>query len=111
LQSFASIIQSEGYYFESSENSPNENDYYGFSGDYDFESYRSKLTTNSHFLRFYVPLGINFRIANKNEFWRHFNLYAQGSGGIELQFVSNGGDTYVNAFGAFAFLGVRYTID
>jgi hypothetical protein len=111
FQSYASIINNEGYYFTNGANSPNTSEFYAFSNDNETQSYRSQLNTNSHFLRFYVPLGINFRIANKNEFWRHFNLYAQGSGGMELQFVSNGGDTYVNTFGAFAFFGVRYTID
>jgi hypothetical protein len=111
FQSFAAILNEEGYYLADGANSPNSISFRGIPDDNESQTYRSALTTNSQFLRFYVPLGLNFRIANKNEFWRHFNLYIQTSGGMELHFVSNGGDTYTNAFGALAFLGVRYTID
>jgi len=113
FQDYVTINESEYSYLEDSENassSPYYSPYYYNIGNYESKSSKSKLTSNSHFVRVYIPLGVNFRITNKDNFFRHTNLYMQFSPGIEFQIVT-GVDTYVNPFLGWVFLGFRYTIN
>ena len=107
FQNYVSINNDEGYYL-SSYYSPN---YYRDTNDnYTYNSSKSKLTSNTHFVRLYIPLGINFRIANDNASFKHVNLYTQFSPGLEFQIVT-GVETYTNPFIGVAVIGFRYTFD
>lgn len=110
FQNYITIDKNEGSYFNTNRNSTYGNIFYGFADNYNYNTYRSQLTSNASFLRLYVPLGMSYRLSNKYDFWRQLYLYAHVSGGLEFHFNSNGGNTYVNSFGSFAFFGLRYVL-
>jgi len=76
-------------------------------GKSEYESSTVDITSNIFFGRAYIPLGINFRISNNNEFWKHVNLYAEFNPGIEFQMVSND-KTYINPYFGMAWIGISY---
>ena len=107
FQDYVTINHSEGYFL----NGPYSRNYYSdTSGNFSNNSTKTKLTSNTHFVRLYIPLGVNFRIANNNDFFKHINIYTQFSPGIELQIVT-GVETYTNPYIGVAVLGFRYTFE
>jgi len=109
FQDYVTINHSEGYYGTGSYNNYNSN-YYNNNNNYSDNTSKSKLTSNTHFVRMYIPLGINFRIANNNDFFKHLNIYSQFSPGMEFQIVT-GVETYTNPYIGVAVVGLRYTFD
>jgi hypothetical protein len=73
---------------------------------------RSSQNTNmkgsTHFVRASVPLGVNFRIARKEQsFFNNVYLWFEMNPGVEVQLVSND-KAYVNPYYGMALLGVTY---
>lgn len=52
-------------------------------------NYKSEITKNKTSLAYsaYVPLGLDFRIANKNEFWQRVHLYYEMRPSIDFLFI------------------------
>lgn len=66
-------------------NYPNGNNYssYSYSGSYNYETekYRNK---NNFGLSTYIPMGIDFRIGKKREFWKWTHLFYELRPGINM---------------------------
>jgi hypothetical protein len=106
FQDYVTIDDDEGYYGTRTNNNNNNFN----NNNYSYNSTKTKLTSNTHFVRMYIPLGINFRIANNNNFFKHVNIYSQFSPGIEFQIVTSV-ETYTNPYIGIAVIGFRYTFD
>jgi hypothetical protein len=115
LRSFVNIQQytEEGYYYYNEYDKPEleEPDYDWMSKD-DDSGLTTRSTTNMKgnlmFLRPYIPLGINFRIANKTQsFFNQVYLFTEINPGIEFQFVGKE-KTYFNPYFGVAVLGFTY---
>ena len=61
----------------------------------------------AHFVRAYIPMGINFRLSDNNSFFKHVNIYSEFSPGIEFMFVKNE-DAYINPYMGVAIVGFSY---
>jgi len=111
LQDYVTTVREDGYYLKNNSDDFYVAPYHDENTDqFGFSSTKTKLTSNTHFIRMYIPLGINFRIANNNNFFKHINIYTQFSPGVEIQIVT-GVETYTNPFIGVAVVGLRYTID
>ncbi len=101
------------YYY----NDGNKPDYESVSGYYPYyyygnEKYTSNTTKSNmknaaHFVRAYIPMGINFRLSDHNSFFKHVNIYSEFSPGIEFMFVKNE-DAYINPYMGVAIVGFSY---
>jgi hypothetical protein len=81
-------------------------------GDDDFEGTTTTQNTNlsgsMHFVRATIPLGVNFRIARKEQsFFNKAYLWAEMNPGVEWQMVAND-KTYVNPYFGIAWIGFTY---
>ncbi len=97
--------ESENYYFT---NVDNELYNYGSSA-YESNNFTTRSTSTMQFIRAYAPLGVNFRISNNNNFFKHFNLFVEFNPGVEVQMLS-GQKTYINPYVGLSFAGIRYAI-
>lgn len=69
---------------------------------------KTNMTGNIMFFRPYIPLGVSFRISNREKsFFKHVNLFTEMKPGIEFQMVGNE-KTYVNPYFGAAILGFTY---
>ena len=98
------------YYDQGNKPSEQENWYWSYwnkenSGEY--ETRTANINSGIYFARAYIPLGFNFKISKRNQFWKHMNLYTELNPGVEFQIVS-GDKTYVNPFFGLAWIGVSY---
>jgi hypothetical protein len=80
--------------------------------DDDFKGTKTSQRTNmkgaTHFIRASVPLGVNFRIARKQQsFFNNVYLWLEMNPGLELQIVSDD-KTYANPYFGMAWLGITY---
>ncbi len=99
------------------EGNPPSGDYYYYYGkysdnnDYDYSSSSTKtnMLNAAHFVRAYIPLGINFRISTGNSFWQHMNVYSELNPGVEFQIVPND-RTYINPYWGVALVGLSYRL-
>jgi hypothetical protein len=110
---YENIETSEIVYYDEA-NPPSGNDYYyygKYTGDNGYTVNSSSTKTNmlnaAHFVRTYIPLGINFRISNGNSFWKHMNVYSEINPGLEFQIVPSD-QTYVNPYWGVALVGLSY---
>jgi len=110
FQDYVSIYDNESTSYHSNNSENYYVSYHDPNYEYNYTDTKSKLTSHSHFVRLYVPIGVNFRIANNNDFFKHINLYASVSPGIEFQIIPNV-NTYTSPFIGMAFLGIRYTVN
>lgn len=81
--------------------------YYYYNSSYSDSYEKTSLKKATHFVRTFIPMGINFRISNGNPFFRHVNIYSEFSPGVEFQVVP-GDKTYVNPYFGVAFVGFSY---
>ena len=69
----------------------------------------TNMNGNIMFFRPYIPLGINFRITNREQsFFNDVYLFSEMKPGIEFQFVGKE-KTYINPYIGAAMLGFTYT--
>jgi hypothetical protein len=66
-----------------------------------------KKAKPSWFYRVYVPVGLNWNISKKDDFWKHINMSFLTQLGVEYRSISTGMD-YKMYFGVFG-LGLKYT--
>ena len=66
-----------------------------------------KKAKPSWFYRVYVPVGFNWNISKKDDFWKHINLTFLTQLGLEYRSISTGTDfkMYISIFG----LGLKYS--
>ncbi len=85
---------------------------YGYWGSGMYNYYRNgtstkyKMTGASHFIRGYLPAGIDFRFSNGNNFFRHVHLFSEIQPGVELQITN--GVSMVNPYMGFVIAGLSY---
>jgi len=78
--------------------------YYGYlSSSYN----ETKMKSPAHFIRAFIPVGINFRFSNNNSFFKHLNIYSEINPGIEFQIIP-GEQNYVNPYFGVAWVGLSY---
>jgi len=58
--------------------------YYSSSGTYQTETHRNKTNTA---LSVFVPIGVDFRIARKNDFWKRMHLFYEMRPGLLFTFI------------------------
>jgi hypothetical protein len=58
---------------------------------FDSDFYESETFTNSNQLGFsgYIPLGVNYRVSKKHEFWSHMHIFCEIRMGIEFIVIKN----------------------
>lgn len=81
--------------------------YWGYDNEdseYDNRDAHSIFTANLH-----LQFGLNMRISNKREFWKHWNVYTNY--GIGLNYMDAGPDFSSTGIGHNIQFGVRYTLD
>ncbi len=112
LQSVVEVYQSETSWenYLTPDNNYNSNYYCSSSmgREYEGKSDRTNINGTSHYIRVYVPLGINFRFSNNNSFFKHLNIYSELNPGIEIQMAPKS-NLYTNPYLGFAFIGLKYT--
>jgi hypothetical protein len=69
---------------------------------------KSVKTDPSILFRGYIPIGINWNLSKKNEFWKHINFVFQGSFGLDYRYITND-KGYLNPYLGLTMLGLRYT--
>jgi len=115
LRSSVSVYQNtyRSVYYYNQFNPPTENEkyyyenYYNTNG-YTYEYSQTNLKNPMQFIRAYLPLGLSFRISNKERsFFNHVNLYTELNPGVEIQIIPND-KTYANPYFGVAFIGFSY---
>ncbi|MCF6171285.1 MAG: hypothetical protein L3J31_03975 [Bacteroidales bacterium] len=81
--------------------------YYGSEYNSTYSSQKTNMKNAAHFVRTFIPMGINFRISNNNSFFKHVNIFSELSPGVEFQIVPND-QTYVNPYFGVALVGFVY---
>lgn len=78
------------------------------TGSYTYNSSSTSLVKPMQFLRFYIPVGLSFRISKKEtSFFNNVDLYTEINPGVEIQVI--GFDkTYANPYFGVAFIGFNY---
>lgn len=101
--------RSINYYEKGNKPDEDSGTYYYFSSDYtsSYSSQKTSMKNAAHFIRTFIPMGINFRISNNNSFFKHVNIFSEFSPGIEFQIVPDD-QTYVNPYFGVALVGLSY---
>jgi hypothetical protein len=116
MRSFVRVdnYNEKSMYYYNSYNKPEFNEdkynFYSYGSDDNGTTYTEKTNMKGalQFVRFQLPLSVNFRIANKQQsFFNQVYLFIEASPGLEMQIVS-GDKTYVNPYFGFAWIGVSY---
>lgn len=69
---------------------------------------KTAKTDPSILFRGYVPVGLNWNLSKKNEFWKHVNLQFQAAFGLEYRYITND-KGYLNPYFGMSMFGIRYT--
>jgi hypothetical protein len=92
-----SYYQSEGTY-----------SYYNFEETQNSSVFEQEIydIDDSFYTKLYVPIGINFRIAKNNNFWKHVLIYSEFRPAIQFSNIEN--NSQIDPILGFAILGLRY---
>ncbi len=82
--------------------------YYGNNGKYSYSSNSTNLENPLHFVRIFIPIGIDLSLSKKaSSFFSHVDLYSELNPGVEFQILGQE-KTYANPYFGMAFIGFRY---
>ena len=82
--------------------------YYWYGGNYYNAIEKSVKIDPSILFRGYIPVGFNWNLSKKNEFWKHMNFVFQGSFGLEYRYITND-KGYLKPYVGMTMFGLRYT--
>lgn len=112
LQSFVEVFQIESSWinYQTPDHNSNSHFYQSNSSGREFNGKedRTNISSTTHYVRVYIPLGINFRFSNNNSFFKHLNIYSELNPGVEIQMAPKN-NIYTNPYLGFAFIGLKYT--
>lgn len=92
---------------------PNNDDFYQninpYYGNFDYNPEEKSVKTDpSLFFRGYIPVGLNWNLSKKNEFWKHMNFVYQGAFGLEYRYITND-KGYLKPYFGMSMFGLKYT--